>query len=345
MALLAIRTTLKPDIGASSADLVYGEGLAVPGELLPDVIFQEEDLTQQRKRMLGNLRVEVERLQPKPTSAHRHPQTHLPDDLQNSTHVFVRRGGHGHPPLTTPYVGPYKVDSRTATGFNVHLPGRGIDEVALARLKPAYIDHEDDQPDGEDSQTPPPQSPPSTPAQQPPPSPPAQQPPPAKQRASQNRRRGVPHIADFNRRRPSENRPFKKEPSAEVSQDPYDGHTPADPNLAPCQCEIPDDPQAPCNMPNQPAPLPLAITPHPRPVQASDQRQLIRSRTSMRQNDPPSPPVAARPGTDPEDNPTPLPQTITPHPRQLQSSDVNKRKARPNYGPSLSAIIKSHLGI
>ena len=32
--LLAIRTTLKPDLGASSADLVFGEGLAVLGTLL-----------------------------------------------------------------------------------------------------------------------------------------------------------------------------------------------------------------------------------------------------------------------------------------------------------------------
>ena len=68
MALLAIQTTLKPDVGSSPAELVYSEGLAIPGELLPDVTFTEEDLTQQRKQMLGNLRVEVERLQPTPTS-------------------------------------------------------------------------------------------------------------------------------------------------------------------------------------------------------------------------------------------------------------------------------------
>ena len=36
-------------------------------------------------------------------------------------------------------------------------------------------------------------------------------------------------------------------PATEETQDPFDGHTPADPNLAPCQCEPPSNPTAPCN--------------------------------------------------------------------------------------------------
>ena len=352
MALLAIRTTLKPDVGASPADLVYGEGLAVPGELLPDVIFQEDDLTQQRKRMLGGLRVEVERLQPKPTSAHRQPQIHVPDDLEDATHVFVRRGGHGHPPLTLPYVGPYKVDSRTETGFKVHLPGRGIDEVALARIKPAHIDVDDNE--HGDNQTPPPQSPPDS---QPPPSPQAPQPPPAppaQQPANQNRRRRTPHIADFNRPQPPKSRPFKQEPATEVSHeaDPYDGHTPTDPNLAPCQCETLDDPQAPCNTrdpQSSPTSLPIAITPHPNPIRVAHQGTQNRTRTRSRRNtnlaNAYSKPVATAPGNNSADNPISLPQVVTPHPRPVQSFDLDRRMKRPNYGPSLSAIIKSHLGI
>ena len=315
MALLAIRTTLKPDVGSSPAELVYGEGLAVPGELLPDVTFVEEDLTQQRKRMLGNLRVEVERLQPTPTSTHRQPHTYLPDDLKDATHVFVRRGGHGHPPLTLPYVGPFKVESRTETGFNVHLPGRGVDEIALARIKPAYVDLEDT--NNGNSQPPSPQSPQPPQPQQPQQSPQAPEPPRPTMQSRRNRRRGAPHIADFNQRQHPQS--FKREqqssPIAESSysepvapepgtEDPYDGHTPADSNLAPCQCEPPDNPQAPCNTP-----------------------------------------VAARPGTSLNDNSTSLPQTVTPHPRPVQRADLNRRMARPNYGPSLSAILKAHLDV
>ena len=44
MTLLAIQTTLKPDVGASPADLVYGEGLALPGEILPEVIGNGDNL-------------------------------------------------------------------------------------------------------------------------------------------------------------------------------------------------------------------------------------------------------------------------------------------------------------
>ena len=48
-ALLAIRTTLKPDVGASPADLVFGEGLAVPGEVLGSNPPNEEDEHNQRQ--------------------------------------------------------------------------------------------------------------------------------------------------------------------------------------------------------------------------------------------------------------------------------------------------------
>ena len=69
MTLLALRTTVKPDIGASPSDLVYGEGITVPGQLIGPPQLSEEELLRQQRATLSNLRVEVERLQPKPTSA------------------------------------------------------------------------------------------------------------------------------------------------------------------------------------------------------------------------------------------------------------------------------------
>ena len=46
MALLAIRTTIKPDIGASPSELVFGEGVAVPGKLIgpPDLTGPNDQL-------------------------------------------------------------------------------------------------------------------------------------------------------------------------------------------------------------------------------------------------------------------------------------------------------------
>ena len=136
--LLAIRTTLKPDVGASPAELVYGEGLAVPGEILPSTPASDELLARQRTAALADARLEVARLQPVPTSAHRKPLVHLPQDLQTCTHVFVRRGG-VQPCLSTPYVGPYRVISRNQTNFQIEIPGRPNDSVAICRVKPVFV--------------------------------------------------------------------------------------------------------------------------------------------------------------------------------------------------------------
>ena len=150
--MLSIRTTLKPDIGASPADLVYGEGLAVPGELLPSTPSSDDQLQRQRVAALSDLRLEVARLQPVQTSAHRRPLVHLPQGLDECSHVFVRRGSNGiHACLASPYIGPFRVVARNAVNFKVAVPGRGDETVAISRIKPAYCSIED----AEEAQPPP----------------------------------------------------------------------------------------------------------------------------------------------------------------------------------------------
>merc|ERR1711911_49378 len=142
MTLLALRTTIKPDVGASPSDLVYGEGISIPGQLAGPPQLNDADLLRQQRATLRNLQVEVERLQPKPTAHHRRPQIHVPEELATSSHVFVLRGG-VQPTLTAPYDGPYRVLQRGPNGFRVHFPGKGSDIVALARLKPAFVNREE----------------------------------------------------------------------------------------------------------------------------------------------------------------------------------------------------------
>ena len=156
--LLGIRTTLKPDLGAAPADLVYGEGLAVPGSLLSQTPPSNEDQQEQRRSALNELRVEVERLQPKATSNHQRRRIQMPDELQAATHVFIRRGG-VQPTLAAPYTGPYRVISKLDTHFRVEIPGRGTESVALARLKPASMPDPGDE-DQEQPATPPSPRPP-----------------------------------------------------------------------------------------------------------------------------------------------------------------------------------------
>ena len=161
MTLLSLRTTVKPDLGASPSELVYGEGVAVPGQLLPSPTITDEELLRRQRRTLSNLRMEVERLQPTPTSAHRRPPVHIPEELNTCTHVFVLRGG-VQPTLTTPYEGPFRVISRTPAGFRIEFPGRPSDVVALSRLRPAVMSPDDDesQDNQQDHHDPAPPSPP-----------------------------------------------------------------------------------------------------------------------------------------------------------------------------------------
>ena len=143
MAMLSIRTTLKPDVGASPSDLVYGEGLAVPGELLPSTPPTDPQLARQREEALSELRMEVARLQPVPTSTHRQPRIHLPPALETCSHVFIRRAPVAPSPLSAPYVGPFRVLSRNRFNFVVNIPGRGDETVSISRVKPAVSSEED----------------------------------------------------------------------------------------------------------------------------------------------------------------------------------------------------------
>ena len=85
--LLGLRTVPKEDLGTSSAELVYGNPLAVPGDFFPDENPHSvpQELQRQRDRV-GDLR-------PTPTSAHseKHIHTDVSEALKKTKFVFVRR--------------------------------------------------------------------------------------------------------------------------------------------------------------------------------------------------------------------------------------------------------------
>ena len=83
--------------------------------------------------------------------------------------------------MTAPYEGPFRVESRTATGMNLHLPGRGVEEVALARIRPAQLE-QDDNSSNRNQETPQPSTPPA----------------PAPQQECRRPRRDIPNIDEFN---------------------------------------------------------------------------------------------------------------------------------------------------
>jgi len=130
--LLSLRATLKDDSNISSAEMVYGLPLSLPGELriqlpLPSPLFQ--DGQQAATENISLPAFLPTRNQPPPSSA-----TSLPKALQEATFVYVRCGGVSLP-LTPVYSGPYAVIQKNPKSFTVDLGGRH-DVISVDHLKP-----------------------------------------------------------------------------------------------------------------------------------------------------------------------------------------------------------------
>ena len=110
--LLGIRTAPKDDLSCSSADLVYGAPLTVPGDFISNATqCTPFDL-------LSNICHSVTSLLPTPTSRHCSPPVFIPKGLEKAPFVFVRRDTR-HSSLQQQYKGPFKVlDTGTKTFKN-----------------------------------------------------------------------------------------------------------------------------------------------------------------------------------------------------------------------------------
>ena len=132
--LLGTRTTPKEDLNTSSAELVFGSPLTVPGDFIPNTqpVPVSEQLQQLRERV-GSLR-------PIPTSAHgeKHNKSYVSQSLQGARFVFIRHDARKSP-LQTPYYGPFEVISRSEKYFTLQI-GNIQDTVSIDRLKLAYLD-------------------------------------------------------------------------------------------------------------------------------------------------------------------------------------------------------------
>ena len=132
--LLGIRTAPKEDLGCSSAEIVYGAPLTVPGDFIPSCVHAHANITHQ----LRQLREQVRSLVPVPTSQHGAVPTSVPRNLQQTKYVFIRRDAH-RTPLQRPYEGPFKVIQPGPKTFIVDIGGRN-ETISVDRLKPACMD-------------------------------------------------------------------------------------------------------------------------------------------------------------------------------------------------------------
>ena len=84
--LLGIRTAPNEDLGCSSAELVYGAPLTVPGDFIAHHGHHADHSFQ-----LQRLREQVRKMTPVPTSRHGATPASVPADLQRAKFVFIHR--------------------------------------------------------------------------------------------------------------------------------------------------------------------------------------------------------------------------------------------------------------
>jgi cleavage and polyadenylation specificity factor subunit 1 len=130
--LLGIRTVWRAGPDCSSAELVYGTTLKVPGEFV-DIKKTDQGPT---TAFVTNLKTVMSTVRPVKAEYHGVESNLVPSSLFKTSHVYVRHGAH-RTPLQAPYDGPFRVVERNPKFFLLDLNGKE-DFVSIDRLKPAH---------------------------------------------------------------------------------------------------------------------------------------------------------------------------------------------------------------
>lgn len=133
LVLLGVRTAFKEDLNCSTAELVYGQTLRVPGDFfIPSSLNPQLDPTS----YVEQLRKYMQNLIAKDTRSQTQNKIYIPKDLLNCEYVFVRVDK-VKPTLTPPYDGPYRVMKRLRKHYVIEIKGKNT-SISIDRLKPAY---------------------------------------------------------------------------------------------------------------------------------------------------------------------------------------------------------------
>nr|VZI49775.1 unnamed protein product [Spirometra erinaceieuropaei] len=149
LALLGIRAALKSDLGCSTAELVFGTTLRLPGEMSTPTSRGADETPD---NLVHLLRQFMRSLSPVPP---RTPMTEsfVEKDLDKCTNVLVRCDRVCQP-LESPYEGPFRVLARNAKTFRI-LRGDKDDVVSVDRVKAAVAEEPPDQSLGQKCADPP----------------------------------------------------------------------------------------------------------------------------------------------------------------------------------------------
>ncbi|UYV75795.1 hypothetical protein LAZ67_13001374 [Cordylochernes scorpioides] len=133
LVLLGIRSSLREDLNTTTAELVYGKPLPLPGTFFedpPSASSPTEPWLEDFKRAMASLK-------PAPNKPHGNRHVYVPKPLETCSHVYLRRNLI-LPPLAPPYDGPYEVLFRKPKIYNLKIKKRSTC-VSIDRLKPAFL--------------------------------------------------------------------------------------------------------------------------------------------------------------------------------------------------------------
>jgi hypothetical protein len=120
--LLGIRAAPKDDSKISAAEVVFGQALVLPGQLLAGGTAVAAD---QQTALPAALRSDLCAFAPLPLRARSYAAVveNVPEALMKAEFVYIRRDGVS-PALSSKYKGPYKVVSTSSKLFRVMIGGK-----------------------------------------------------------------------------------------------------------------------------------------------------------------------------------------------------------------------------
>ena len=128
-------TALKSDLQASTAELVFGTSLRLPGEFF---LSAEADPMPDPASFLDRLRSFCRSLTATSPRTPTARPVHVPAQLTHCSHVYVRHDG-VRSSLSPPYDGPFPVIKRSAKYFQLTMNGR-TRVVSIDHVKPAHLE-------------------------------------------------------------------------------------------------------------------------------------------------------------------------------------------------------------
>lgn len=112
---MAFRSIVKPDLGFSPAEMVYGRTLWLPGKF-----FHAVQPEPQVSKLVRALRETMHLIRPVPGTDHSKRPIFMPKNLQSSSHVFLHVDS-PRKPLQPRYDGPFAVLERNAKNYKLQL--------------------------------------------------------------------------------------------------------------------------------------------------------------------------------------------------------------------------------